>query len=109
MFKRAWDKFFTEENIQLAFRKSSIWPTNGSNIIKKITHPTLTSPQKTNGLRSPKSAKAIRHFQIVYEKEPTIDKVKKVFSTAVISGVRLVNRTGAALGIYMVLGVFREF
>jgi hypothetical protein len=27
----------------------------------------------------------------------------------VISGVRLVNRTGAALGIYMVLGVFRAF
>jgi hypothetical protein len=27
----------------------------------------------------------------------------------VISGVRLVNRTGAALGIYMVLGVFRTY
>jgi hypothetical protein len=65
----------------LAFHKSGIWPTDGSNIIKKITHPTLTSPQKTDGLKSPKSAKAICHFQIAYEKEPTVDKVKKVFST----------------------------
>ena len=89
MFKRAWDKSFTEENIQSAFRKSGIWPTDGSNIIKKITRPTLASPQKTDGLRSPKSAKAIRRFQIAYEKEPTVDKVKKVFSTALHLSARV--------------------
>ena len=81
MFKRAWDKSFTEKNIQSAFCKSGIWPIDGTDIIKKITRPKLASPQKIDGLRSPKSAKAIRRFQAVYEKEPTIDKVKKIFST----------------------------
>jgi hypothetical protein len=62
MFKRAWDKSFTEKNIQSAFCKSGIWPIDGTDIIKKITHPKLASPQKIDGLRSPKSAKAIRCF-----------------------------------------------
>src|SRR5271170_6922061 len=100
MFKRAWDKSFTEENILLAFRKSGIWPTNGSNIIKKITRPTLASPQKTDGLRSPKSAKAIRRFQVAYEKEPTVDKVKKVFSTALHLSARVAVLEHENKGLY---------
>jgi hypothetical protein len=89
MFKRAWDKSFTEENIQSAFRKSGIWPTDGSDIIKKITRPTLTSPQKTDRLRSPRSAKAIRRFQAAYEQEPTIDKVKRLFATTLHLSARV--------------------
>jgi hypothetical protein len=100
MFKRAWDKSFTEENIQSAFRKSGIWPTDGSNIIKKITRPMLASPQKTDGLRSPKSAKAIRRFQIAYEKEPTVDKVKKVFSTALHLSARVAVLEHENKGLY---------
>jgi DDE superfamily endonuclease len=81
MFKRAWDKSFTQNNIQSAFRKSGIWPTNGSHIIKTITRPKLASPEKFNGLRPPTSAKAIRRFYTSYDKEPTVEKVKVLFAT----------------------------
>jgi len=81
MFKRAFDKAFTEDNIQSAFRKSGIWPTDGSKIIKTITRPTLSSPEKSQELRTPKTSKAIRRFHVAYEKEPTEDKVKKLFAT----------------------------
>jgi hypothetical protein len=80
-FKIAFDKAFTEENIQSAFRKSGIWPTDGSTVIKTISRPTLSSPEKTQGLRTPKTSKAIRRFQLAYDKEPTEDKVKKLFAT----------------------------
>ena len=80
-FKRSWDRAFTEKNIQSAFRKSGIWPTNGSLIIKTITRPALASPEKPSGLRPPRSAKAIRRFYQAYDKEPTIDKFKTIFST----------------------------
>ena len=80
-FKRSWDKAFTKSNIQSAFRKSGIWPTNGSYIIKTITRPKLVVPEKTTGLCSPKSAKSIRRFYATYDKEPTIDKIKTIFST----------------------------
>jgi DDE superfamily endonuclease len=81
MFKRAWDKAFTEKNIQSAFCKSGIWPTDGSYIIKTITRPVAVSPEKSASLRTPKSAKAIRRFYAAYDKEPTVDKVKKLFTT----------------------------
>ncbi len=81
MFKRSWDKAFTEKNIQSAFHKSGIWPTDSSHIIKTITRPTITSPEKQDSLRSPKSAKAIRRFYAAYDREPTVDKVKKLFAT----------------------------
>jgi hypothetical protein len=80
-FKIAFDKAFTEENIQSAFRKSGIWPTDGSTVIKTISRPTLSSPEKTRGLRTPKTSKAIRRFQLAYDKEPTEDKVKTLFAT----------------------------
>ena len=82
MFKRAWDKAFTEDNIQSAFRKSGIWPINGRDIIKSITRPIIASPEKALGaLRAPRSAKAIRRFYAVYDKSPTVDKVKTLFAT----------------------------
>ncbi|KAE9364869.1 hypothetical protein N431DRAFT_497269 [Stipitochalara longipes BDJ] len=51
-------------------------PTNRSEIIKTITHPSLTSPKKKQELRIPKTSKALYQFQLTYEKEPTKDKVK---------------------------------
>ncbi len=81
MFKRAQDKAFTEKNIQSAFRKSGIQPTDSSHIIKTITRPVVESPEKSAGLRTPKSAKAIRRFYATYDKELTVDKVKKLFAT----------------------------
>jgi hypothetical protein len=81
MFKRSWDKAFTKDNISSAFRKSGIWPVDGSHIIKTITRPTLKSPEKKEGLRTPKTTKAIRRFHLAYDQNPTEDKVKKLFST----------------------------
>jgi hypothetical protein len=81
MFKRSWDKAFTEKNIQSAFCKAGIWPTNGTQVLMTITCSTLPAPEKTSELRSPKSAKAIRRFHAAYDKDPTVEKVKKLFST----------------------------
>jgi len=46
-----------------------------------ITCPLPALRQKQEGLQTPKSAKAIRHFQVWYKEEPTHDKVKKLFAT----------------------------
>jgi hypothetical protein len=88
-FKRSWDKAFTKKNIKSAFRKSGIWPIDRSLIIQTITRPTLASPEKASGLRPPRSAKAIHRFYQIYNKEPTIDKVKTIFSTTLHLAVRV--------------------
>src|SRR6266498_4522136 len=82
MFKRAWDKAFIEDNIQSAFQKSGIWPVDSTYIIKSITRPTITLDERSlSALRTPKSSKAIRRFYAVYNKSPTVDKVKTLFAT----------------------------
>ena len=83
-FKVAWDKAFTESNIQSAFRKGGIWPTDGIHIITAIARPVISSPQKPPSiLKAPRSAKSVRHFRISYEKEPTEEKVKTLFTTTI--------------------------
>jgi hypothetical protein len=89
MFKRAWDKAFTESNIQSAFKKAGIWPTDGSHILKTIARPTPASPQKTAGLRTPKTAKSIRRFYAAFDQEPTMDKVKTIFATTLHLAARV--------------------
>jgi hypothetical protein len=42
-------------------------------------------------------------------REDPTQNIAFIVRQTVISVVRLVNRTGAALGIYMVLGVFRTY
>ena len=84
MFKRAWDKAFTKDNIQSAFCKAGIWPTNGIHIIKAIAHPVITSPEKPAGiLKAPWSAKSIHQFKATYEKAPSDDMVKTLFTTTI--------------------------
>jgi hypothetical protein len=84
LFKRAWDKAFTEDNIQSAFCKAGIWPTDGIHIIKAIARPVIISPTKAPGiLKALRSAKSIRQFQAVYEREPIEDKVKTLFTTTI--------------------------
>lgn len=69
------------QSIQSALRKSGIWPTDGSYIIKTITRPKLALPEKSSGLRPPMSAKAIHLFYTAYDKAPTVDEPKTVFAT----------------------------
>jgi hypothetical protein len=89
VFKKAWDQAFTVQNIEHAFQKTGIWPTDGSRVLKIITRPTTSTPQKTSGLRTPKTAKAIRRFHVAYDKEPTVDKVKTLFSTTLHLSARV--------------------
>jgi len=82
LFKRAWDQAFTEENIQSAFRKTGIWPINGVQVVEAVKRPVIVLPVKAPGiLKPPRSSKSIRRFQMVYEKDPSADKVKTLFST----------------------------
>lgn len=108
MFKRAWDKAFTEDNIQSAFRKSGIWPTDGSHIIKTITRPTITTLQKTASLRTPKTAKAIRRFHIAYDKDPTVDKIKTLFSTTLHLSARVAVLEHENRGLYNAINLQKK-
>ena len=82
LFKRAWDKAFTEENIQSAFRKAGIWLINSVQVLSAIQRPIIASPVKAPGiLKAPRSSKSIRRFQIDYEKALSGDKIKTLFST----------------------------
>ena len=63
MFKRAWDKSFITENIQSAFTKTGIQPTDGKEVIQRITRPSIIMRERSLGaLKTPKSSKAIRRF-----------------------------------------------
>ena len=84
MFKRAWDKAFTKDNIQLAFCKAGIWPTNGIHIIKAIACPVIISLEKPAGiLKAPWLAKSIRRFKAIYKKALLDDIVKTLFTITI--------------------------
>ena len=63
MFKTAWDKSFTEDNIQHAFAKPGIWPIAPDQMLSRIAIPIPEPPSKPiQKVRSLKSSKAIRYF-----------------------------------------------
>ena len=85
LFRTAWDASFTVENIQKAFAKPGIWPYNPQLVLSVITSPiaSLQAPEPEQSIavevKTPKSAKSIRHFQIDYRKNPTKLKLEKLF------------------------------
>ena len=85
LFRTAWDASFTIENIQNAFAKAGIWPYNPQRVLSIITAPIASLPApKLEQLvevevKTPKSAKSIRHFQLDYHKNPTKLKLEKLF------------------------------
>lgn len=79
MFKRAWDKSFTTENIQHAFQKPGIWPVYSDEMIAKVTQPAPKPEQLSKDIKTPLSAKAIRHFRQEFELSPTKKRINKVF------------------------------
>ena len=85
LFRTAWDASFTIENIQNAFAKASIWPYNPQRVLSIITAPitSLLAPKLEQlvevEVKTPKSAKSIRYFQLDYRKNPTKLKLKKLF------------------------------
>jgi hypothetical protein len=67
LFRAAWDKSFTEENILKAFAKPGIWPLKPEIVLSIITRPVTPPPvidstQSIEEVKTPKSAKSIRYF-----------------------------------------------
>lgn len=82
LFKEAWAASFTEKNIQAAFAKPGIWPLDPDPIIQSVTRiPPPKADFSSTQLKTPKSSKAIRHFQNAYLRSPTSLKRKKLFTT----------------------------
>ena len=81
MFKRAWDKAFTENNIKLTFCRSGIWPTDEREILRSISHPLKSSSDKAiDALKTLKTAKTICCLHIAYNRSSTVEKVKTLFT-----------------------------
>jgi len=84
LFRAAWDKSFTQENILHAFEKPGIWPLKPELVLSIITRPieplpVIDSEHTIEDIKTPKSAKSIRHFQNDYRKNPTKLKLEKLF------------------------------
>ena len=82
MFKRAWDKSFTEKAIQNAFAKPGIWPWNPEPMLAQIRRPP-PSPQTAapNSDLDLTKAPALRRFQADFKKDPTDEKLEILFKT----------------------------
>ena len=72
LFRTAWRTSFTEKNIQRAFEAPGIWPYNPALVLSVITRP-IAPPQaikasstSSSPLKTPRSSKSIRHFQLAY-------------------------------------------
>ena len=85
LFRPAYRNSFTEENIQKAFAKPGIWPYNPTLVLNVITRPITPppvdqpAPSSIDRIKTPRSAKSIRHFQANYRKNPSQAKLAKLF------------------------------
>jgi hypothetical protein len=85
LFRSAWRTSFTEDNIKHAFEKPGIWPYNPALVLKVITRP-ITPPEAIEApptsspiLKTSRSVKSICRFQADYCKNPTKEKLEKLF------------------------------
>jgi len=84
LFRAAWHAS-TVENIQQAFAKPGIWPINPALVLNVITRPTPplqaidASSSLSPPIKTPRTAKSIRHFQADFRKNPTTTKLMKLF------------------------------
>jgi hypothetical protein len=82
IFKIAWDKSFTEDNIKSAFAKAGIWPVSYE-IVQIITPRLLTPPETTLQLplrlKTPLTSKSLRQLKAVYRQNPSPTKVELLF------------------------------
>jgi hypothetical protein len=83
LFKKAWEKSFTEKNIELAWEKTGIWPFNANRVLNEISPRPQTPPQDNASieatLKTPYTSKAIRQFQKAYIQNPDKIKMRKLF------------------------------
>jgi len=82
LFLPAWEKAFTEDNIQSAFAKAGIWPVDQKRVVDIITQPSTPLQieiELPHRLKTPLSSKSIRQFQISYRDDPTNEKLQLLF------------------------------
>ena len=90
MFKAAWEKSFTEKNIQRAFDKPGIWPVAGDKMIQKVTKPEVEVEPEPElepelgllklGPKTPLTSKAIRRAHREFERSPSKLKFSKIIT-----------------------------
>ena len=82
LFKEAWEKALTKSNILSAWAKSDISPFNPGWVLHQLK-PTVVPPPEDEPSHAPQdpktpcSAKGIRHFKIVYHKNPNKVALRK--------------------------------
>jgi len=85
IFRPAWRTVFTEKNIQRAFEKPGIWPYNPALVLNVITRPitpplAIEAPSTSSPeIKTPRTSKSIRRFQLDYRKNPSHAKLQKLF------------------------------
>jgi hypothetical protein len=80
MFKVAWAKAFTKENIISAFAKTGIWPFNPEIVMAAIRPPVqIIQGNETPNVKTPMTCRAVRRAQKAYEKEPTRKNLELIF------------------------------
>jgi hypothetical protein len=79
LFKTAWEKSFTEKNIQHAFAKPGIWPVNPVLVLEQLKKP--TKPEDSEDAKAPstpKTAVDIRRMRRELQNAPAEEKEKKL-------------------------------
>jgi len=83
LFRSAYQKSFTEENIQGGFAKTEIWPFCPSKVLDTITRRPITPPEAENQALQPPptplTSKSIRRVQREYRKNPTPENLELIF------------------------------
>lgn len=79
LFEKAWKKAFTEVNTQHAFEKPGVWHIDGTDMIARVTRPSLKLQEEPNTLKTLRSSKTIRHFRAAFEKSPSKPRINKLF------------------------------
>jgi hypothetical protein len=88
VFKPAFEKAFSEENIRSAWAKTGIWPLNPGVVLdaiaprpnSDITEELPQKPDREPGeVKTPYTAKSIRQFHLIYAKNPTKALQRKLF------------------------------
>jgi hypothetical protein len=94
LFRTAWRTAFTPANIQHAFEIPWIFPYNPTRGFSVITRP-ITPPEAIQAsstlspsLKTPRSSKSIRQFQLAYRKSPSQAKLQKPSSKSSSERIR---------------------
>lgn len=80
LFKKAWKKAMTEENIRAAFAKGGIWPINPHVVLSKIVRPKVFEPP-IEFIRTPMRCMSIRRVQRQFQHNPTTAGLQLIFKS----------------------------